>query len=120
MDEDIITGAAVDVEVDGFSSSFKENNIASTFPSSPPNIAVALSAPNNNVSGSLDAFMHARMMTPASPPNVSSDKATADNSPVDQLPIQTPTFSIKRNDYQAAATPNSAPETLKISPQIRH
>ncbi|GBB96365.1 hypothetical protein RclHR1_27380001 [Rhizophagus clarus] len=57
--------------------------------------------------------MHARTTTPASPPNASPDKATDDDPPVDQFLVQSPTFSIDRNDFQAAAAPNSAPETLK-------
>ncbi|GBB98464.1 hypothetical protein RclHR1_32330001 [Rhizophagus clarus] len=60
--------------------------------------------------------MHARTTTSASPPNASPDKATADDSPVDLIPISSPTFSFDRNDYQAAAAPNSAPETLKNFP----
>ncbi|GBC05510.1 hypothetical protein RclHR1_06260016 [Rhizophagus clarus] len=60
--------------------------------------------------------MHARTTTSASPPNASSDKATADDAPDNQMPIPSPTFSFNRNDYQATATPNSAPDTLKNFP----
>ncbi|GBB91143.1 hypothetical protein RclHR1_01830002 [Rhizophagus clarus] len=112
-DEDIVADTAADVEVEGFSSPPKENNTASTFLSSHPNIAAALSAPNDNASSGLNASMHARTTTPASPSNASSDKATDDDPPVDQFLVQSPTFSIERNDFQAAAAPNSAPKTLK-------
>ncbi|GBB97113.1 hypothetical protein RclHR1_29160003, partial [Rhizophagus clarus] len=54
--------------------------------------------------------------TSATPPNASPDKATADDSPVDQILILSPTFSFNKNDYQTAAAPNSAPETLKNFP----
>ncbi|GBB96757.1 hypothetical protein RclHR1_28250004 [Rhizophagus clarus] len=87
MDEDIVADTAADVEVEGPSSPPKENNTASTSLSSHPIIAAALSAPNDN--------------------------ATDDDPPVDQLLVQSPTFSIERNDFQAAAAPNSVPETLK-------
>ncbi|GBB97369.1 hypothetical protein RclHR1_02980008 [Rhizophagus clarus] len=114
MDENIITDTAADVRVDGPSSSPNENNTASTSLSSHPNIAAALSAPSNNASDEFNASMHGRTMTSASLPNASPDKATADDFPVDQLPVQIPTFSIDKNDFQAAATPNSATETLKL------
>ncbi|GBB87397.1 hypothetical protein RclHR1_13860009 [Rhizophagus clarus] len=113
IDEDVVAGPAVDVEVEGPSSPSKENNTASASLSSHPNMAAALSAPNDNTSDGLNASMHARTMTPASPPNASPDKATEDDPPVDQFLVQSPTFSIDRNDFQAAAAPNSAPETLK-------
>ncbi|GBB96724.1 hypothetical protein RclHR1_28120004 [Rhizophagus clarus] len=113
MDEDYVASPAADVDVEGLSSPSKENNTASTSLSSHPNMAAALSAPNDNVFDRLNASMHARIMTPASPPNASPDKATDDEPPVDQLLVQSPTFSIERNDFQAAAAPNSAPETLK-------
>ncbi|GBB86686.1 hypothetical protein RclHR1_13070006 [Rhizophagus clarus] len=110
MDEDIVADTTADVEVEGPSSPSKENNTTSTSLSSHPNMAAALSAPNNNASDGLNASMHARTMTPASPPNASPDKATDDYLPVDQFLVQSPTFSIDRNDFQAAAAPNSAPE----------
>ncbi|GBB92763.1 hypothetical protein RclHR1_20510002 [Rhizophagus clarus] len=113
MDEDFVTDTAVDVGVDGLSSPPKKNNTVSTSLSSPPNSAATSSAPNNDASNSLNMSMHARTTTSAFPLNTSPNKATADETPVDQLPIPTPTFSFNRNDYQAAATPNSAPETLK-------
>ncbi|GBC01949.1 hypothetical protein RclHR1_00440015 [Rhizophagus clarus] len=69
MDEDIIADTAADAGVEVLASSSKENNTASTSLSSYPNIAAALSTPYDNASGGLDAFMHARTKTPASPPN---------------------------------------------------
>ncbi|GBB90684.1 hypothetical protein RclHR1_17710006 [Rhizophagus clarus] len=116
MDEDFVADTVADVGVEGLSSPPKENNTVSTSLSSPPNSAAAFSAPNNDASNSLNASMHARTTTSASPPNASPDKATADDSPVDQIPILSPTFSFNRNDYQAATTPNSVPETLKNFP----
>ncbi|GBB91035.1 hypothetical protein RclHR1_18120006 [Rhizophagus clarus] len=114
MDEDFVADTAADVGVDGPSSPPKENNTASASLSSLPNSAAASSsAPNQDASNSLNASMHTRTMTSASPPNASPNKATADDSPVDQIPIPSPTFSFTKNDYQAAAAPNSAPETLK-------
>ncbi|GBB90850.1 hypothetical protein RclHR1_17960005 [Rhizophagus clarus] len=117
MDEDYVTDTAADVGADGPSSPPKENNTASTSLSSPPNsVAASSSAPNKDASNGLNASMHARTTTSASPPNASPDKATADDSPVDQIPIPSSTFSFNRNDYQAAAAPNLAPETLKNFP----
>ncbi|GBC08514.1 hypothetical protein RclHR1_08180008 [Rhizophagus clarus] len=117
MDEDFVADTAADVGVDGLSSPPKENNTALTSLFSPPNSAAASSsAPTKDASNGLNASMHARTMTFASPPNASPDKATTDDSPVDQLPLPSPTFSFNRNDHQAAAAPNSAPETLKNFP----
>ncbi|GBB86993.1 hypothetical protein RclHR1_13440011 [Rhizophagus clarus] len=116
MDEDIVASTAADVEVEGPSSPSKENNTATTSLSSPPNMAAALSAPNDNASDGLNASMHARTMTPASPLNASPDQDNDDDPPIDQFLVQSPTFSIDRNDFQAAAAPNSAPETLKNFP----
>ncbi|GBB93503.1 hypothetical protein RclHR1_21820003 [Rhizophagus clarus] len=113
MDEDIIADVAADVEVEGPSSPPTQNNTASTSLFSHPNIAAALSAPHDNVSSGLYASMHARTTTSASPSNASPDKTTDDEPPVDQLLVQSPTFSIERNDFQAVAAPNSAPEILK-------
>ncbi|GES75480.1 hypothetical protein GLOIN_2v1766278 [Rhizophagus clarus] len=113
MDEDIVADTAAGVEVEGPSSTSKENNTASTSLSSHPNMAAALSAPNDNASDGLNASMHARTTTPASPLNASPDEATEIDPPADQFLVQSPTFSIDRNDFQAAAAPNSAPETLK-------
>ncbi|GBB89010.1 hypothetical protein RclHR1_15640008 [Rhizophagus clarus] len=105
MDEDIIADAAADVEVEGPSSPPKQNNTALTSLSPHLIIAVALSAPNDNASDGLNASMHARTMTLASPPNASPDKATDDDPPIDQFLFQSPTFSIEKNDFQAAAAP---------------
>ncbi|GBB98044.1 hypothetical protein RclHR1_31210001 [Rhizophagus clarus] len=116
MDEDFVADIAADAGVDSLSSPPKKNNTVSTSLSSPPNSAAASSAPTNDASNSLNASMHARTTTSASPLNASPDKATADDSPVDQIPIPSPTFSFDRNDYQAAAAPNSAPKTLKNFP----
>ncbi|GBB98012.1 hypothetical protein RclHR1_31190001 [Rhizophagus clarus] len=99
MDEDIVADTAADAGVEVLVSSPKENNTASTSLSSHPIIAAVLSAPNDNVSGGLDASMHARTMTSASLLNASPDKATDDDPPVDQLLVQSPTFSIERNDF---------------------
>ncbi|GBB88011.1 hypothetical protein RclHR1_14510008 [Rhizophagus clarus] len=104
MDEDVVAGPAADVEVEGPSSPSKENNTASTSLSSHPNMAVALSAPNDNASDGLNVSMYARTTTPTSPPNVSPDKATDEDPPVDQFLVQSPTFSINRNDFQAAGS----------------
>ncbi|GBB87292.1 hypothetical protein RclHR1_13730002 [Rhizophagus clarus] len=104
---------AADVEVDGPSSSPKENNTALTSLASPPNDAAASSTPCNNASDGLNASMHARTMTPASPSNASPNEATVDDLPVDIIPILSPTFSFDRNDW---LPPNSAPETLKKFP----
>ncbi|GBB92087.1 hypothetical protein RclHR1_01960037 [Rhizophagus clarus] len=90
MDEDFVTTAMADVRVDSPSSPPKENNTALTSIFSPPNNATASSAPCNDASDGLNVSMHARTMTSASPPNA--------------------------NDYQAAAAPNSAPDTLKNFP----
>ncbi|GBC05505.1 hypothetical protein RclHR1_06260011 [Rhizophagus clarus] len=87
MDEDVVADTAADTGVEVLTSSPKENNTAFTSLFSHLNIAAALSAPNDNASGGLDASMHARTMTSASPLNAI--------------------------DFQAAAAPNSAPETLK-------
>ncbi|GBB86320.1 hypothetical protein RclHR1_12740006 [Rhizophagus clarus] len=116
MDEDFITDTAADVGVDGPSSPPKENNTVSTSLSFHPNIAAALSASSNNVFDGLNTSMHARTTTPASSPNASPNKTTAEDPPVDLLLIHTPTFSIERNVYQAVAAPNSAPKTLKNFP----
>ncbi|GBB85661.1 hypothetical protein RclHR1_12140010 [Rhizophagus clarus] len=113
MDEDIVADTAADAGVEVLASPPKENNTTSTSLSSHPNIAAALSMPHDNAYGRLDASMHARTKTAASPPNASPDKATDDDPPVDQLLVQSPTFSIDRNDFQAAAAPNSTSETLK-------
>ncbi|GBB86435.1 hypothetical protein RclHR1_12880005 [Rhizophagus clarus] len=67
MDEDIITDTAADAGVEVLASSPQENNTASTSLSSHPNMAAALSTPNDNASDGLNASMHARTMTPASP-----------------------------------------------------
>ncbi|GBB96726.1 hypothetical protein RclHR1_28130002 [Rhizophagus clarus] len=99
MDEDIIADTAADAGVEVLTSSPQENNTASTSLSSHPNIAAALPAPNDNASDGLNASMYARIMTPASPPNASPDKANDDDPPVGQLLIQSPTFSIDRNDF---------------------
>ncbi|GBB94063.1 hypothetical protein RclHR1_22850004 [Rhizophagus clarus] len=76
--------------------------------------------PNSNASGGLDASMHAQTMTLALSLNASPDKATDKDLLIDCIPVLTPTFSIERNDYQAAAASNSTPETLKISSQMKH
>ncbi|GBB85358.1 hypothetical protein RclHR1_11900008 [Rhizophagus clarus] len=67
MNEDFVTDTAADVGVDGLSSPLKENNTVSTSLSSPPNNTAASSAPNNDTSNSLNASMHARTTTSASP-----------------------------------------------------
>ncbi|GBB90689.1 hypothetical protein RclHR1_17710011 [Rhizophagus clarus] len=81
MDKDYVASPAADVEVEGPSSPPKENNTASTSLSSHLNMAAALSALNDNASDGLNASMHARTTTLASP----LTPAAAPNSALETL-----------------------------------
>ncbi|PKC56188.1 hypothetical protein RhiirA1_474367 [Rhizophagus irregularis] len=69
----------------------------------------APSAPGSVASGT-DASMHAPKDKETSPLDASPNKDIMDTNDTSPLPPDTPTISILRRDYQAAAAPNTSPE----------
>ncbi|CAB4403199.1 unnamed protein product [Rhizophagus irregularis] len=115
MDEDYVADAqTADVGKDGPSSSPQQNiSNENTSISSPKNSA-APTAPGHVASpGNVDASMHAPLNKGKLPLNASTDMEGDDASPDDQIPDPVVTLAITRDDFQAAAAPNAAPETLK-------
>ncbi|CAB4443105.1 unnamed protein product [Rhizophagus irregularis] len=115
MDEDYVADdQTADVGKDGPFSSAQQNISGENTSTSSPNNSTAPTAPGHVASpGNVDASMHAPLNKEKLPLNASTDMEGDDDSPDDQIPDPVVTLAITRDDFQAAAAPNAAPETLK-------
>ncbi|CAB4443098.1 unnamed protein product [Rhizophagus irregularis] len=118
MDEDYVADdQTADVGKDGPSSSPQQNISGENTSTSSPKNSAAPTAPDHVTSpGNVDASMHAPLNKGKLPLNASTDMEGDDASPDDQIPDPVVTLAITRDDFQAAAAPNAAPETLKKFP----
>ncbi|GET55984.1 hypothetical protein GLOIN_2v1766278 [Rhizophagus irregularis DAOM 181602=DAOM 197198] len=90
-------------------STAQENTQAST-----PNNSAAPTAPGRDASSGANASIHApRNKENNSSPNASPNKDVNDGTSPDQAVDPSPTITINRQDFLAAAAPNSAPQTLE-------
>ncbi|GBC30402.2 hypothetical protein GLOIN_2v1766278 [Rhizophagus irregularis DAOM 181602=DAOM 197198] len=119
MEEDYVADdQTADVGVDGPSSSPQQNTSGENTLTSSPKKSAAPTAPSHVASsGNVDASMHAPsnkdlQQPPNSSPNLDTNGAPDD----DQTPDPVVTLAITRDDFQAAAAPNAAPESLKKFP----
>ncbi|GET57912.1 hypothetical protein GLOIN_2v1673942 [Rhizophagus irregularis DAOM 181602=DAOM 197198] len=119
MEEDYVADdQTADVGVDGPSSSPQQNiSGENTLASSPKRSAVPTAPSHVASSGNVDASMHAPSNKDLQqPPNASPNLNTNGAPDGDQTPDPVVTFAITRDDFQAAAAPNAAPESLKKFP----
>ncbi|GET51094.1 hypothetical protein GLOIN_2v1766278 [Rhizophagus irregularis DAOM 181602=DAOM 197198] len=119
MEEDYVADdQTADVGVDGPSSSPQQNISGENTLASSPNKSAAPTAPSHVASsGHVDASMHAPSNKDLQlPPNASPNLDTNGAPDGDQTPDPVVTFAITRDDFQAAAAPNAAPESLKKFP----
>ncbi|PKY30457.1 hypothetical protein RhiirB3_486418, partial [Rhizophagus irregularis] len=119
MEEDYVADAqTADVGVDGPSSSPQQNISGENTLTSSPKKSAAPTAPSHVASsGNVDASMHAPSNKDLQQPlNVSPNLDTNGAPDGDHTPDPVVTFAITRNDFQAAAAPNAAPESLKKFP----
>ncbi|EXX58055.1 hypothetical protein RirG_201380 [Rhizophagus irregularis DAOM 197198w] len=116
MEEDYVADSAADAR--GSNTTPPQQNNADIFSSPPPQDTTALSAPGS-VASDTDASMHAPKDKETSPLDASPNKDIMDTNDTSPLPLDTPTISILRRDYQAAAAPNISPEFVKKYPTNR-
>ncbi|EXX60842.1 hypothetical protein GLOIN_2v1762049 [Rhizophagus irregularis DAOM 181602=DAOM 197198] len=116
MEEDYVADSAADAG--GSNTTPSQQNNADNFTSPPPKDTTAPSAPGSVVSGT-DVSMHAPKDKETSPLDASPNKDIMDTNNTSPLPLDTPTISILRYDYQAAAAPNTSPEFVKKYPTNR-
>ncbi|PKY62075.1 hypothetical protein RhiirA4_487938 [Rhizophagus irregularis] len=79
----------------------------------------APSAPGSTNASGADASIHAPKDKETSPLDASPDKDIMDTNDTGSSPIATPTITILRRDFQAAAAPNASPEFVKKYPTNR-
>ncbi|PKC53413.1 hypothetical protein RhiirA1_479346 [Rhizophagus irregularis] len=113
MEEDYVADSAADAG--GSHTTPPQQNNADNFSSPPPKDTTAPSALSTVTSGT-DASMHAPKDKETSPLDASPNKDIMDTNDTSSLPLDTPTISILRHDYQAAAAPNTSPEFVKKYP----
>ncbi|CAB4416839.1 unnamed protein product [Rhizophagus irregularis] len=115
MDEDYVADdQTADIGKDGPSSSPQQNISGKNTLSSSLKNTAALTAPGHVTSPSnVDASMHAPLNKGKLLLNALTDMEGNDAPPDDQTPDPVMTLAITRDDFQAAAAPNAAPETLK-------
>ncbi|GET60059.1 hypothetical protein GLOIN_2v1766278 [Rhizophagus irregularis DAOM 181602=DAOM 197198] len=119
MEEDYVADdQTADVGVDGPSSSPQQNISGENTLASSLKKSAAPTAPSHVASsGNVDASMHAPSNKDLQqPPNASPNLDTSGAPDGDQTPDPVVTFAITRDDFQAAAAPNAAPESLKKFP----
>ncbi|GBC19782.2 hypothetical protein GLOIN_2v1673942 [Rhizophagus irregularis DAOM 181602=DAOM 197198] len=119
MEEDYVADTqTADVGVDGPSSSPQQNISGENTLTSSPKKSAAPTAPSHVASsGNVDASMHAPSNKDLQqPPNASPNLDTNGAPDGDHTPDPVVTLAITRDDFQAAAAPNAAPESLKKFP----
>ncbi|GET50301.1 hypothetical protein GLOIN_2v1766278 [Rhizophagus irregularis DAOM 181602=DAOM 197198] len=119
MEEDYVADdQTADVGVDGLSSSPQQNISGENTSTSSLKKSAAPTAPSHVASsGNVDASMHAPLNKDLQqPPNASPNLDTNGAPDDDQTPDPVVTLAITRDDFQAAAAPNAAPESLKKFP----
>ncbi|GET52415.1 hypothetical protein GLOIN_2v1673942 [Rhizophagus irregularis DAOM 181602=DAOM 197198] len=119
MEEDYVADVqTADVGVDGLSSSPQQNISGENTSTSSPKKSAAPTAPSHVASsGNVDASMHAPLNKDLQqPPNASPNLDTNGAPDDDHTPDPVVTLAITREDFQAAAAPNAAPESLKNFP----
>ncbi|EXX52136.1 hypothetical protein GLOIN_2v1766278 [Rhizophagus irregularis DAOM 181602=DAOM 197198] len=119
MEEDYVADdQTADVGVDGPSSSPQQNISGENTLTSFPKKSAAPTAPSHVASsGNVDASMHAPSNKDLQqPPNASPNFDTNGVPDDDHTSDPVVTFAITRDDFQAAAAPNAAPESLKKFP----
>ncbi|PKC54999.1 hypothetical protein RhiirA1_446939 [Rhizophagus irregularis] len=120
IEEDYVADdQTADVGVDGLSSSLQQNiSGENTFPFSPKNSAAPTAPSHVASSENVDASMY----TPSNIdkqqiPNASPYLDTTNGAPSgDHTPDPVVTLTMTRDNFQAAAVPNAAPESLKKFP----
>ncbi|CAB4417811.1 unnamed protein product [Rhizophagus irregularis] len=85
----------------------------------PPKETAAPSAPGSTNASGADASIHAPKDKETSPLDASPDKDIMETNDTGSSPITTPTITILRRDFQAAARPNASPEFVKKYPTNR-
>ncbi|PKY31320.1 hypothetical protein RhiirB3_448867 [Rhizophagus irregularis] len=116
MEEDYVADSAADAG--GSNTTPPQQNNADNFSSPPPKDTTAPSAPGSVTSGT-DTSMHVPKDKETFPLDASPNKDIMDTNDTSPLPLDTPTISILRRDYQAAAAPNTSPEFVKKYPTNR-
>ncbi|GBC19737.2 hypothetical protein GLOIN_2v1673942 [Rhizophagus irregularis DAOM 181602=DAOM 197198] len=119
MEEDYVADAqTADVGVDGPSSSPQQNISGENTLTSSPNKSAAPTALSHVASsGNVDASMHAPSNKDLQQPSNASPNLDTNGAPDgDHTPDPVVTLAITRDDFQAAAAPNAAPEFLKKFP----
>ncbi|CAB4430546.1 unnamed protein product [Rhizophagus irregularis] len=118
MEEDYVADSAADA---GGSNTTppQQNNSDNVSSPPPPKETVAPSAPGSTNASSADASVHAPKNKETSPLDASPDKDIMETNDTGSSPITTPTITILRRDFQAAAAPNASPEFVKKYPTNR-
>ncbi|EXX69430.1 hypothetical protein GLOIN_2v1766278 [Rhizophagus irregularis DAOM 181602=DAOM 197198] len=119
MEEDYVADdQTADVGVDGLSSSPQQNiSGENTLTSSPKKSATPIAPSHVASSGNVDASMHAPLNKDLQRPSNASPNLDTNGAPDGDLtPDPVVTLALTRNDFQAAAASNAAPESLKKFP----
>ncbi|CAB4417567.1 unnamed protein product [Rhizophagus irregularis] len=118
MEEDYVADSAAD---SGGSNTTppQQNNSDNVSSPPPPKETAAPSAPGSTNASGADASVHAPKNKETSPLDASPDKDIMETNDTGSSPITTPTITILRRDFQAAAAPNASPEFVKKYPTNR-
>ncbi|EXX65129.1 hypothetical protein GLOIN_2v1762049 [Rhizophagus irregularis DAOM 181602=DAOM 197198] len=111
MEEDYVADSAADAGGSNTTTPPQQNN-TDNFSSPPPKETATLSASGSVTTGT-DVFMHTLKDKKTSPLDASPNKDIMDTNDTSPLPLDTPTISILRRDYQTAAAPNASLNLLK-------
>ncbi|CAB4411530.1 unnamed protein product [Rhizophagus irregularis] len=118
MEEDYVADSAADA---GGSNTTppQQNNSDNISSPPPPKETAAPSAPGSTNASGADASIHAPKDKETSPLDASPDKDIMETNDTGSSPLATPTITILRRDFQAAAAPNTSPEFIKKYPTNR-
>ncbi|CAB4430183.1 unnamed protein product [Rhizophagus irregularis] len=118
MEEDYVADSAADAGGSNTTPPQQKNSDNVSSPP-PPKETAAPSAPGSTNASGADASIHAPKDKETSPLDASPDKDIMETNDTGSSPITTPTITILRRDFQAAAAPNASPEFVKKYPTNR-
>jgi hypothetical protein len=117
MEEDYVADSAAGAGGSNTTPPQQKNTDNTSSP--PPKEPAAPSAPGSTNASGADASIHAHKNKETSPLDASPDKDIMETNDSGSPPDNTPTITILRRDFQAAAAPNASPDFIKKYPTNR-
>ncbi|PKY56458.1 hypothetical protein RhiirA4_476777 [Rhizophagus irregularis] len=119
IEEDYVADSAADTGGSNNTTPLQQKNTDNISSPPPPKDSAAPSAPGSTNASGADASIHAPKDKETSPLDASPNKDIMETNGSGSPPLDTPTITILRRDFQAAAASNASPDFIKKYPTNR-